>query len=155
MPRLLLLLWIFISFNAYGAEQVAKDSELKNSLLHNSSIGSSIWQMALGLLLVLAVIFLLAWLMRRVTGIQGSKQHIKILSAVNVGTRERAVLVEVAGEQLLLGVASGQVNLLHKITSPVTDDSTANFSLSLQKAAEKISRNSGVSKPKPQNSDDN
>ena len=155
MPRFLILLWIFISSNAFSVEQVAKESELKNSLLNNSSIGSSVWQMALGLLLVLAVIFLLAWLMRRVTGIQGSKQHIKILSAVNVGTRERAVLVEVAGEQLLLGVASGQVNLLHKIASPVVDDSTANFSLSLQKAAEKLTRSSSApeSKPKPQNAD--
>ena len=59
--------------------------------------------------------------MRRVTGFQGTKQHIKVISAINVGTRERAVLIEVAGEQLLLGVAAGQVNLLHKIAEPITN----------------------------------
>ncbi len=149
MPKYLLLLWVFVSSNIHSAEQTTETkTQLSNSLLNNSSIGSSISQMALGLLLVLAVIFLLAWLMRRVTGIQGNKQHIKILSAVNVGSRERAVLVEVAGEQLLLGVASGQVNLLHKIESPVSDEGAPNFSVSLQKAAEKITKNSAQAEPK-------
>lgn len=131
------------SASAFGAESISKEEELKSNLLTSASLGNSIWQMALGLLMVLAVIFLLAWLMRRVTGIQGSRQHIKILSAINVGSRERAVLVEVGGEQLLLGVASGQVNLLHKLTHPIeNNDRAADFSSSLQKAAEKLKKES-------------
>ncbi len=107
-------LLLLLSFNATAAEQSkaqTNSTAIANLELPSSDMGASVMQMALGLVFVLGVIFLLAWLMRRVTGIQGAKQHIKILSAINVGTRERAVLVEVAGEQLLLGVASGQVNL--------------------------------------------
>ena len=125
----------------YGSSLAAQEAEtakLTNALVTTSpSLSGSVWQMALGLLFVLAVIFLLTWLMRRVSGIQGSRQHIKILSAINVGTRERAVLIEVAGEQLLLGVAAGQVNLLHKLKDPVTDDG-ADFSSSLQLAAARL-----------------
>lgn len=131
-----------------SAEQEKKVTEFQSSYLSDSTIGSSVWQMALGLMLVLCVIFLLAWLMRRVTGIQGSKQHIKILSAINVGTRERAVLVEVAGEQLLLGVASGQVNFLHKIERPVTGQDGTEFSQTLHKAVEKITKQSVASDTK-------
>ncbi|MGB1238662.1 MAG: flagellar biosynthetic protein FliO [Pseudomonadales bacterium] len=109
----------------------------------SSSLASSIWQMAAGLALVLGVIFLLAWLLRRVSGVQGARQHIKILSAVNVGTRERAVLVEVAGEQLLLGVAAGNVSLLHKLEQPVPSEQVSvvrgDFASKLQSAAAVLS----------------
>ena len=114
--------------------------------LATSDIGASVMQMALGLVFVLAVILLLAWLMRRVSGIQSSRAHIKILSAINVGTRERAVLVEVAGEQLLLGVASGRVNLLHKITNPIAADNSGDFSSNLQAAAMKLKQQTMTTK---------
>jgi flagellar protein FliO/FliZ len=130
--KLIALLSLLLQTSNVIAEKEAS-SALSNLGSASPSVSGSVWQMALGLVLVLAVIFLLTWLMRRVTGIQGTRQHIKILSAINVGTRERAVLVEVAGEQLLLGVAAGQVSLLHKVTSPVTVDSV-DFSSSLQQA---------------------
>ncbi|EPJ51625.1 MAG: hypothetical protein OFPI_16900 [Osedax symbiont Rs2] len=129
------VLLLLLSFNISAVEQNAATANLE---LPSSDMGASVMQMALGLVFVLGIIFLLAWLMRRVTGIQGSKQHIKILSAINVGTRERAVLVEVAGEQLLLGVASGHVSLLHKITNPIVLDNSSDFSSSLQAAAVKL-----------------
>jgi flagellar protein FliO/FliZ len=39
---------------------------------------------------------------------------------VAVGAKERAVLVQVGRQQLLLGVAPGRVNTLHVLTEPVT-----------------------------------
>lgn len=133
---------------AYSAEG-ADSSALQAELLSPSSIGTSIWQMGLGLILVLLVIFALAWLMKRVTGIQGVKSHIKVISAVNVGAKERAVLVEVAGEQLLLGVTSGQVNLLYKLDKPIIEPSV-DFSNSLKKASLKLSQRSAM--PEKENS---
>jgi len=142
-------LLLLLSFNATAAEQSkaqTNSTAIANLELPSSGMGASVMQMALGLVFVLGVIFLLAWLMRRVTGIQGAKQHIKILSAINVGTRERAVLVEVAGEQLLLGVASGQVNLLHKITHPIVTSNSSDFSSSLQAAAVKLKQQTMTTK---------
>ena len=137
------VLLLLLSFNATAVEQSAAVASLE---LPSTDMGTSVMQMALGLVFVLGVIFLLAWLMRRVTGIQGSKQHIKIVSAINVGTRERAVLVEVAGEQLLLGVASGQVRLLHKIANPIVLNNSSDFSSSLQAAAVKLKQQTMTTK---------
>jgi len=128
---------------AEAVENLSK-SALQTQMLSPSPLSNSIWQMALGLGLVLAIIFILAWLMRRVSGVQNSKAHIKILSAVNVGTKERAVLIEVGKDQLLLGVASGQVSLLHKLETPVVDQ-PGNFSKSLKMASIKLSQQSDVS----------
>jgi flagellar protein FliO/FliZ len=120
---------------------IAQKEDAANAVVSNviasPSLNSSLWQMALGLSLVLALIFLLTWLMKKVTGIQGTRGHIKIISAINIGAKERAVLVEVSGEQLLLGVASGSVSLLHKLEKPIIDPST-DFATSLKNASNKL-----------------
>jgi len=136
---------LFFFSGVYAAKEVEdlSKSTLSTQMLNPSPLSNSIWQMALGLGLVLVVIFVLAWLMRRVSGVQNSKAHIKILSAVNVGAKERAVLVEVGNDQLLLGVASGQVSLLHKLETPVVDQ-PGNFSKSLKMASIKLSQQSDV-----------
>lgn len=68
----------------------------------------------LGLLLVLALIFALAWLYRRYGNFTPfNRSNIQILGGVSLGSREKAVLLEVEGTRLLVGVAAGQVNTLH------------------------------------------
>ena len=79
-----------------------------------TSGASGIGQVTLALLLVLAAVFAAAWLMRRLRGISAGGTHsIEIVSQVALGARERAVIVKVGTAQLLLGVAQGQVSLLH------------------------------------------
>jgi flagellar protein FliO/FliZ len=41
------------------------------------------------------------------------------VAQLSLGTRERAVLVRVGGQELLLGVAAGSVRTLHSFTAPV------------------------------------
>lgn len=71
-------------------------------------------QAGLGLALVLALIFLCAWALRRF-GLQpaDSNRLLKVVASVMVGQRERVVVVEVGGSWLVLGVAAGQVSALH------------------------------------------
>jgi flagellar protein FliO/FliZ len=79
-----------------------------------TSGAGGIGQVTLALLLVLAAVFAAAWLMRRLRGLTtGGPQGIEIVSQVTLGARERAVIVKVGATQLLLGVAQGQVSLLH------------------------------------------
>ena len=76
----------------------------------------------LALAVVVALIYLLAWLLRRsVWRASGHSQVIKLLAATNVGARERVVLLDVAGQQLLLGVAPGRVELLKDFEQPLVD----------------------------------
>jgi flagellar protein FliO/FliZ len=73
----------------------------------------SLLQVLLGLIVVLALMAAAAWLLRRFNASRGmAAAHIKILGGVSVGTRERIVLVEVADQWIVVGVAPGRVNAL-------------------------------------------
>lgn len=69
-------------------------------------------QMLVSLALVVALIGGLFVLLRRFQVRGGSAGGIRTLAALSVGTRERVVLLEVAGRQLLVGVAPGRVQAL-------------------------------------------
>lgn len=78
--------------------------------------GGGMLQALAGLLMVVGLIFLLAWAARRI-GLQRltGSGVVKVVSSTAVGTRERVVVVEVAGNWLVLGVTASQVNTLHTL----------------------------------------
>jgi flagellar protein FliO/FliZ len=43
----------------------------------------------------------------------------RVIAGLPLGARERAVLVQVGNQQILLGVAPGRVQMLHVLESPV------------------------------------
>ena len=72
------------------------------------------------LLVVLAAIFAVAWVARRVRGIGNRVGNaIDVLADVPLGPKERAVLLKVGTEQVLIGVAPGRVSALHVLREPV------------------------------------
>jgi flagellar protein FliO/FliZ len=77
-------------------------------------------QVTLSLLLVLGAVFAAAWAVRRVRGLgRMAPDAIQVLANVGLGQKERAVLVQVGNQQLLLGVASGSVTTLHVLAEPI------------------------------------
>jgi flagellar protein FliO/FliZ len=73
-----------------------------------------------GLVLILVLIYGLSWFVKRFS--QGGfmqNPNMKIISAMPLGTRERLMLVDVGGKQLLLGVTATQINTLHVFEEPV------------------------------------
>jgi flagellar protein FliO/FliZ len=77
-------------------------------------------QVTLSLLLVLAAVFAAAWAVRRLRGFgRLAPGAIEIVADVALGQKERAVLVQVGKQQILLGVAPGRVNTLHVLAEPV------------------------------------
>jgi flagellar protein FliO/FliZ len=92
---------------------------------HPSAI-SSLGEMTLALLVVLAAIFALAWLMRQLRG--GSARMggaIDVVANVPLGQKERAVLLKVGNNQILVGVAPGRVNTLYVLPEPLQLTRTA------------------------------
>lgn len=81
----------------------------------------SIVTMLLSLGLVLALIFGLAWLLRRLKlpGLAQQSNGIKIVSQLAIGQKERILVVDVHGEQLVIGVTASQVQLLKALDNPV------------------------------------
>ncbi len=88
-----------------------------------SSTGN-ILKMALGLAVVLAVMALLSWVVKRFLP-NGMSQHsaIKMVGGVSVGSRERVVVLEVANRWLVVGVAQGQVSSIANLE--IGSDQTA------------------------------
>lgn len=86
----------------------------------SGGMAGQLLQLVLGLLLVIGLIFVLAWLMRRVqrAGPAGN-QVIKLVGSRALGTRDRLVLVQVGNEQVLLGVSPGSITALHVMNEPV------------------------------------
>jgi len=84
------------------------------------SMGGQLVQVLLGLLLVIGMIFVLAWMLRRVQriGPRGG-QVIKLVASQVLGPRDRLVLVQVGNEQILLGLSAGRITPLHTMKEPV------------------------------------
>ena len=70
--------------------------------------------MFMGLVVVIALILGLSWVLKKYGRLPANNQvEMKILGGLSLGTRERAVLIQVEGKRLLLGVAPGRVETLH------------------------------------------
>lgn len=81
------------------------------------SAGAGVAQMAFSLLLVLVVIFALAWVLRRMQGLRpGGTTGLRVTSGIQVGAKERVLLIQAGDAHLLIGVAPGRVNLLHQFS---------------------------------------
>jgi flagellar protein FliO/FliZ len=77
---------------------------------------SGIFQVLLGLAVVLALLFASLWLLKRLAAPRGvAAGFMKVITATAVGTRERVVVVEVGDTWLILGVAPGSVTPLHQM----------------------------------------
>lgn len=83
------------------------------------SIGGTLF----ALVLVIGLIFGLAWLARRMPGIAGQRGNgLRVVASVSLGARERLVIVDVGGTQLLLGTGATGTRLLHTLAEPLPED---------------------------------
>jgi flagellar protein FliO/FliZ len=86
-----------------------------------ASAAGGLAQVTFSLLLVLAAIFAAAWFMKRLRGAsQRGGNVLHVVADLSLGPKERAVLVQVGQQQVLVGVAPGQVTALHVLAEPVT-----------------------------------
>ena len=120
MKFLCLILWLL------PASLLAQQSSTGKTLTATIDPMSSSYLLKLtgGLILVVAVIFVLAWLVKKMNLTPHSQAGlITVIAGLNLGTRERVVLLEVGGEQILVGLSAGRMEKLHTLTMPVATDS--------------------------------
>lgn len=97
--------------------QVASPLAASPAAADAGSIGGALFS----LVLVVGLILGLGWLARRMPGLQrgASASQLKVVASVSLGPRERAVVVDVGGQQLLVGVGQGGVRTLHVLEQPL------------------------------------
>lgn len=84
-----------------------------NSSTHLASV-------AVALVFIVGLILALGWFLRRFN--QGGlfqNSAIKIIASLPLGTRERLAVVDVGGQQLLLGITATQITTLHVFNEPI------------------------------------
>lgn len=74
------------------------------------------------LIIVLGLLFGLAWLYKKLAIKLPGSSHIKIVSSVMLGPRERILVIEVQGKQRVLGVTSQQISMLFELEQPLVDE---------------------------------
>ena len=80
---------------------------------------ANLLQLLFGLIVVLMAIGATAFLFRRLGRLPQGPGMLRVIAGLNLGARERAVLVQVGDKQLLLGVAPGRVQTLYVLEQPV------------------------------------
>ena len=115
MKTLISILLLAITAQVSAADkapQFIEPASLENSL-------TMFW----GLLIVLAFIFVTLFILKKM-GFTGYHLDgpIKVLHGVQVGQKEKIILVEVGDEQILVGVTPGELTKLHKLKKKVDID---------------------------------
>ena len=107
----------------------------------------SILKVLFGLAVVLGAVVAAGWLARRMSPAPLGGGWLRVQSGVSVGARERVMLVEIEDTWLIVGVAPGQVSLLHTMPRPpqaaaasAGTASPANFSAWLKNTLERRGR---------------
>ena len=85
--------------------------------------------MILSLLMVLALIFISAIILKRFNLTQQNSSQLKVVASLSLGTKERVVVVQIGEQQLVLGVCPQQISLLNSLETPI--DIQAGKSLAL------------------------
>lgn len=106
---MLLRVCLLLVLNGYAISGLAATANAPSPTM-------SVLKMVMGLVVVLVVMALLAWGAKKfLPGVVAQPSVIKVVGGVSVGTRERVVVLEVAGRWLVVGVANGQVSSLANV----------------------------------------
>lgn len=108
--------WVWLIF--YPLFLLPREAFAEPNSLSNPT---SILSIFLSLLLVIGIVFALAYLMRRFNVTSSGSGQLKVVASMAAGTREKIIVLEVAGEQHLIGVTSNQINHLTKLDTQINN----------------------------------
>ena len=86
--------------------------------------------MILSLLMVLALITICAFVLKRFNFAQQNTSQLKVVANLSLGAKERLVVVQVGEKQLVLGVTAQQITLIETLDEPIASPSEKSLPLS-------------------------
>lgn len=131
-----LLLFLPATLMAEPEEPISPVSEL------------DLFQVVMPMLMVVSLIFVLAWLVKRFNPkLPAMGKDIELLSSAPVSNQSRLSLVRVAGKDLLIGITPTNITLLKDFDAPVVDRTNVKGQADLAEQFKKLLRsNSGGDK---------
>lgn len=96
------------------------------------SPSANVLEVFASLAIVIVVIFLLAWFIKRMGHMNMSKNHaLQIKASLPLSTKEKLLVVQVGDEQIVIGVAPGFVGHIKTLDTPlIKDDATSTITMS-------------------------
>ena len=122
---------ILVSAQALASAQAAP--VLASPIVPNSQ--DQLIQVSLALAAVVALIYAIAWFIKRKQGMQGlSNIPMKTIGVLPMGMKEKIILIEVGGKQILLGMTPSNINTLATFDEPIIEEkpTTSSFSQKLK-----------------------
>lgn len=112
------LLWM-AAFSVFAVDE--KSAMVKE--LNDPVTTSSILQVIFGLIVVLMIIGISAYMLRRFGRFSTMDNGIvKVITSLSMGARERIVLLQVGEKQILVGLSAGRMQTLCELDTPVVID---------------------------------
>lgn len=87
--------------------------------------GLGLGKMALSLAIVVAIVIALGWAFKKLTLRLPGSRHIKIISTMPLGPKERLLVIEMQGKQRVLGVTAHSINLLFELENSLPEEKLA------------------------------
>ena len=104
-----------ITTNINTDVKVDDKPQVGRHVMANMNAGS----MIISLLMVLVLIILCAFVLKRFNLTTQGVSQLNIISSLSLGAKERVIVVQVGEQQLLLGVTSQHITLLDKLEEPI------------------------------------
>lgn len=110
--------------------------------------GDYFGQILFSLVLVLVLIFAVAWMLRRFNRFSAvAHGHLKVHGVLQVGQRERILLLQVGEKQLLVGVTTSKISTIYELEEPLDVNNHAANSFVSNKFYQRLQQAMGQSKP--------
>ncbi|MDP0561637.1 MAG: flagellar biosynthetic protein FliO [Candidatus Endonucleobacter sp. (ex Gigantidas childressi)] len=94
----------------------------------------NIWQMIAPLIIIIVLIFLLAWWVKKISPGQAlTSKGITILSCTSISGQARLCLVRVGNKDILVGVTNQQITRIETFNEPVIEKETEPATTELSK----------------------
>lgn len=115
----LLIVSLFYATSPFANTVTDQSPQTVSTLTQSVGIGDY-FQVVLGLVVVVVAIVAMAWMIKRIGIIQTrASGALKLVGGISLSQRERLVVVQVGEQQLLLGVAPGNIAMLHVLAEPI------------------------------------
>jgi len=119
LSGLVLVLCSFGSLAQETATAVAKETA------RNPAAIPGVGQIVISLALVIGLVVLLAFFYKKMQLKMPGSKHFKVVASLNVGTKERLLVIEMQGKQRVIGVTANNVNFLFELETPLVEEKLA------------------------------
>ncbi len=126
----------FCSRSVFAVDKIAASTE--------SLVSSRIVNVSMGLLFVLFIFFVLAFLLKRMPSLQTAQSGcMNIIDTLYLGSNERILLIQVGQQQILIGANSQKIETLHVLTEAIEIDPAEQKKTFKEQLAGMLSKNTG------------